>query len=509
MLHPISKRAPWQWIILLLTAASFSMLSLILLIRTEEAYVLPTAVLSFFFSGWFLHKTAEKTFSRLTEKPLLIIPAGGGSVILLCAMQQAAEAAKRSFSPWLILAALPAVLWLAVFLLDRGSVFLTELWQQTDPLTRRLYLIATAVLSGLVLLLYLTNASWYTQFDKVYSIDSGFCTKSIFPKLYYYDIRHPVMSVFTFPIHAILRTLTEWIAPAGLADALTAVFLQLINLQFLLLSGLIMTRLAGSRHLFPMWLVSLPFLLFSAFFEKYQICIFFLLLYASCLCGKKQRGEGALIASAAAMPTGIFLFADELFIREKPLKKLLRLLRTFAAGVMFLVCSGRIHLLIPHILLDEVKTMAERFGLKSLSIGECLNSFTNMVQGAFLGISSEIGNGKYLWIDVLGKLSLLGVLITAVMAVGIVVGRKQHFLRICTVWTAAALVLFVGVQWSVHASPLFSVYFAWAFLPLFQKGLQWGIERLKLKESVVYGVVFSVMGVINLATMIDIARFLK
>lgn len=38
--------------------------------------------------------------------------------------------------------------------------------------------------------------------------------------------------------------------------------------------------------------------------------------------------------------------------------------------------------------------MAERFGIKGLSVGKCLNSFTNLVHGAFIGITSHAGREK-------------------------------------------------------------------------------------------------------------------
>mgnify|MGYP006943367000 CR=1 FL=1 len=248
---------------------------------------------------------------------------------------------------------------------------------------------------------------------------------------------------------------------------------------------------------------------FFGFFEKYQICVFLLVLYVYRLCRKERGAEPYLIAAVGTMPTSVFLFADELLIKENIFQKLLRIGRTFAVGVMFLVCTGRIHLLVPRILLDEVSSMAQRFGLKSLSIRECLNSFTNLVHGAFLGISSENSAGKYIWTDVLGKISLLGVIIFVFMVLGVIVSRKEHFTRLCAVWTVSAFVLFVGFQWSVHASPLFSIYFAWAFIPLFQKGLQFVIEKLHLKEKAVYTVLITaifagVLGMMGAALAISI-----
>ena len=95
------------------------------------------------------------------------------------------------------------------------------------------------------------------------------------------------------------------------------------------------------------------------------------------------------------------------------------------------------------------------------------------------------------------------------MLIGIAVGRKSLFTRMCAVWTVAAAVLFVGFQWSVHASPLFSIYFAWAFIPLFCEGVDFLAERLRASKTAIYSVMIAGMAIINFMNMIEINQFLK
>ena len=506
-----------QWGAWVPFACSFSLLSFYLIIRFQKWYIIFTVALSFLFALFFIRKTWRENISYIKSHPGVSVLSLAVAVILVVAMHHTPgipdiEKWQFSFYPfvlWLRIFTMPALFYLTVMLFDKASRFISELWSEMSSSEKRLYLLSATFLSAAVLILYATNSKWYTQFDVVYSIDSGYCSKSIFPKLYYYDIRHPAMSVITFPIWSIVRSLLQLFAPAQLLDVMCVACVQLINIQFLLLTGIMIGKLSKSQYVFPLWLVSLPMLLFSAFFEKYQICVFLLVLYVYRLCRKERGAEPYLIAAVGTMPTSVFLFADELLIKENIFQKLLRIGRTFAVGVMFLVCTGRIHLLVPRILLDEVSSMAQRFGLKSLSIRECLNSFTNLVHGAFLGISSENSAGKYIWTDVLGKISLLGVIIFVFMVLGVIVSRKEHFTRLCAVWTVSAFVLFVGFQWSVHASPLFSIYFAWAFIPLFQKGLQFVIEKLHLKEKAVYTVLITAIFALNLVNIIDISIFLK
>ena len=408
---------------------------------------------------------------------------------------------------WWLLSA-PALFYLLVWIWRKASAFLTEFWQGMDLVDRRIYLIVTIASSAFIPILYLSNSQWYMQFDIVYSIDSGWCYQNIFPQLSYYDIRHPVMSVLTFPIWATVRSVLRLFVPNQLLDVLCVSIVQIINIQFLLLIGFMIGRLSKSRYVTLFYLVSMPTLLFTVFFEKYQLCTFLLVLYVYKLCKDSKGAKWDLMLATGTMPTSIFLVADELFIREPILSKIKRFVGIAVTGVCFLICSGRIRLLNPTTLFNEVSSMAQDFGLKNLSVKECLFSFTKMIQGSLVGLTSTV-DSRYLWTDILSSASLIGILALALALVGIVVNRKEHFVRICAIWLICGLVLFVVFQWSVHASPLFSIYFSWAIIPLIQKGLQFLSEKMHWKEKLVYACVLFPMLIVNVINVMDIGIFLK
>lgn len=109
----------------------------------------------------------------------------------------------------------------------------------------------------------------------------------------------------------------------------------------------------------------------------------------------------------------------------------------------------------------------------------------------------------------MGSVSLIGVFILVISIMGIIVNRRENFVKVCTVWLSFAFLLFTVFQWSVHESPLFSIYFSWAIIPLFQKGLQYMIDKFHWQERLVYVPLLLVMLVVNVLDIVNIGMFLK
>lgn len=93
-------------------------------------------------------------------------------------------------------------------------------------------------------------------------------------------------------------------------------------------------------------------------------------------------------------------------------------------------------------------------------------------------------------------------------ALGILVSFKEPFTRICCVWLGFSVILFCIVQWCVTGSPLFSILFTWALIPLFQKGFQFIIDKCHWKQNIAYGILLFFILVINIVSLIDIGNFL-
>lgn len=499
-------------------AISFAQLSFYQIVTYDAWIIGATMVLSFLCGLLVYKRIEEENIAYLKDHPKMALTLFVVAIMLIYAMYQVKGIPNKTvpFPPfslrlfrlryWLI--ATPALFFLLVWLGKTLGKFICKLWQGMDQMDRKIYLWGTVILSLVVMIFYTVEPNWYLQYDKVYSIDSGWCYKNLYPQLSYYDIRHPTLSIITFPLWALSRGLLSLFVPANLINVLCVTCVQLVNVQLLLLAGAMIRELSKSKWTFLIYLASFSVLTFTMFFEKYQICTFLLVLYAYLTCKRENGREISLILATGAMPTSILLFGNELFIREPLAAKIKRIFNIAMCGIMVLICTGRIHLLVPQVLLSETAAKAQRFGLKNLPIEGCAASFINMVHGAFLSLSSKSGE-EYLWADITHSVSLVGCVIFATVIIGLISNYKDKFIKLCAIWMSAGIVLFGIFQWGVKESPLFSIYFAWAAIPLFQKGIQIIIEKMRWKETVVYPSIIATMLTINVLTIIDIGKFLQ
>lgn len=408
---------------------------------------------------------------------------------------------------WMVFV-IPALFYLLVWVGRKAVAFFSSFWKGLCASDRKLYIGVTLLASAAVLIMYVVDAAWFLQYDNVYSIDSRFCFNKLFPKLSYYDIRHPIMSVVTFPLWSVVHTLLGWLVPANLLNALCAACIQFVNIQLLLIVGFMIRELSGSRQTLLIYLASAPVLLFMVTLEKYQIAVFFLVLYVYRLCREEKGTDGGLVLAAGIMPTSAFLYVNELIQKGPLIKKAGKLFHLFVTGTVFLLCTGRIHLLCPSILMQEVFSKTEVFGTKGLAMKNSIFSLTKMAHSIIYCLSSTSGT-KYLWADVLESPSVLGAVVFAVMLLGVLSSKRERFVRICVVWAAVSVILFCGVRWSVHESPLFGLYFTWAFVPLFQKGFQFILDKLHWNGRIAYSCLLVSMLVVNLSMLIDIGKYLR
>lgn len=507
-----------EWMTVAFWATSFAMLSFYLLLKYEKWLIIFTVLPTFAAAFFFVSKSWKENYQYAKRHPLILAAAVFISVDMVIKMHQIKGAPNIAmyFHPlpfhffrfrwWLL--AVPALCYLFIWVCRKGRGFLAEFWDGMGQTQRKTYVLLTVISSVLIFILYAENPQWYLQYDQVYSIDSGWAYQSILQNPFYYDIRHPFLNVFAFPLWATVHFVLRIFVPGQLLDTMCASCIQIINVQFLLLTGFMIEKLSKSRAALFLYLASSPMIIFSVFLEKYQFCVFLLMLYIYRRCTEKKNPEADLILACGSMATGFFLAATELLFKESWKIKAQRLFRIAAQGVALLICTGRIHLLNPGTLWAEVSAMAHAFGFKSFSAWECFISFAKAMQGSFWGLSSAaMEQSQYVWTNLLSGISVLNVLLIAIIVAGLVICRTDSFLKICGAWVVFAVILFMGFQWSVHESPLFSLYFSWAFIPLFQKGLQFVTEKLAWNEKIVYGIVLSSMIAVNILNIIDIKLF--
>ena len=536
-----------------LMASSFSMLSFYQIIELSKWTIIVTVLTAFVCGFCFYEAAARENLAYIKAHPYHCAAALFCAAAILWQMylQKGAPRYDTFFAPlpfhffrpayWAL--ALPGLFFLLLWGLRKARDFLLRFREGMDRTDRRMYLAVTAASSAVIMAAYISNPQWYMQFDSVYSIDAGYCVTTLFPVASYYYIVHPTLGLLTFPVWAVTQTALGLFAPSNLILTLTAACVQILNVQFLLLSGFMLARLAGNRWTLALYLCSLPMFLFTMFIEKCQIITFLMVLYVYLrtepreevplrkrrkaprvhgrkrvpLAGFLMDGGGHelnLMLSTGGIAFAGILYLCELFRREGRAAKLRGIARTAAWGVLFLICTGRAHMLAPLYIFNNTFEAVGLFGHQGTLPERCA-SFMNLVQGCFIGLSSQVGTGRsyaptaYMWGDPLSQVPRLSVLLLALILVGAAVRWKEPFTKYCALWLAGAAVLLIAAQWAIHVSPLFGVYFFWVLIPLFQQGLQFCVEKFRWRERAVYGGVLISMLAVNAAVMLDVAKFLR
>lgn len=169
---------------------------------------------------------------------------------------------------------------------------------------------------------------------------------------------------------------------------------------------------------------------------------------------------------------------------------------------------GRGHLLKTGI--AEVIDRKSEFSKNTYTMQEKIVATTKVFQTSLIAIpsSTEVKEHMYWWENLESKISITEIGIILVTAIGAIVNRKELFVKISAIWSVFAFGLFVVLNWSVKETPLFTIYFSWAIIPLFVMGMDFIIEKMKMKPQIIYGIIMIFMMVINAITMFDIQNYL-
>lgn len=506
-----------NYILEILMACSFAALSFYLLVGYAKVDVAITVVTAWILAFFFVNKTKEETWRFFLSHKKLCGCLLLCSVLLMNTMhQQKVEMMMAhpqmlfSFQISFRLLSLPAMIYFFIWTVREVSQFLLRFAAdlKLSKAAKKALLFFVGFLAVGLLALYAGNSVWYQQSDLVYSMDTRWVLEGICQDSLYFDIRHPVLGVIVTPVCLVISSILGFFFSGEWHTLLVAASIQTINVCLLIFIGLTIMRLSQNKWVFWLYMVSFPTILFSVVLEKFQVCTFLLVVYLYMLSSHSKRTEIPLIMAIGAMPTSVFIYLNELLIHEPLSDKIKRAVRYGIFGVLFLICTGRANLLNLWELYDSVDGMTKIFGAERNSIKELLYSFLNMIHGCFLALPS-IQNHGYTWQNILENVSCFSVILLAVVLLGAVVGRKEQFIRACTVWLAFAAVFIFVLRWSVHESPLFSIYFSWALIPLFQRGIQFLIDRLHLPERISYSFLLLAMLAVNVAQMVNIGIFLR
>lgn len=476
-----------------------------------------TAIISFLCAIYFWFKKKEEIYKFIkTNVKFTVLCAIVVYMIILQLYVTKGMMCKELAKDWIMnpfrvryfAISLFSALCIGVYVGNKIKEWILDLYHSLDTWDKKAYVIATIISFFVIVIAYSSNANWYLQYDKVYSLDSGWCFKNVFPSATYYDIRHPLLSIFTFPIWAVAHTIVNLIIPGNLSSVVTAIMLQIINAQLLILIGLQIKALTKNKWIFILYMLSFQTILYTVFFEKYQLCTFLVVLYVFTVCHRKENSTASLVSAAGAMPTSCVIGIGELFTKDKFSQKIKKITKIIVVTILTFICLGRGHVLQYGI--TEMTKQREQFSNKTYTIQEKAISTTKVFEGSVISLPSQVTkNHKYLWEDLESKISIGSITVLVFMVIGSIANRKEIFTKLCIAWSIFAVILFMVLNWSTHETPLFAIYFSWAMIPLFVMGIDKVVEKLKVNPKIVYITITSIITVINICTMFDIQKFLQ
>lgn len=142
--------------------------------------------------------------------------------------------------------------------------------------------------------------------------------------------------------------------------------------------------------------------------------------------------------------------------------------------------------------------MYNTFSNNVLTFNEKVLSSFSMVQRTIVGIDLTVINSKCLWLNLTSRISYIGIDITVVSIIEFFVHRKELMAKMSMVWVMFYLVLFTFLNWIPHESPLFNIYFAWAYIVLFVYGIDYLFEKFKLNKQVSYNLLYIAFTLVNI-----------
>jgi len=505
-------------IIIISLSISISLLSLYMMIgNITNIFKIITLLVSFSFSIIYLYKNYHLLQEQIPKNKLSIII----SLILSCIIfyeltisPNMSEVIKRFYNIdkvyYLIF---PGLYFIITITFIHIKNWLKKFFKEMSNNEKKIYIFTSIIMFILIFIIYSTTNYFYSQFDEIYSMDSGWIYENFIPNPHYYDIRHPITSILVFPIYAIINFIFN--------IQLKPIMLQFINIQLLIITGLELKRLTKNKWVFIFYMLSFPTILFLLFYEKYILSVFLMVTYLYNTFINKQNSHLVLILAIGTMPTNIFIALTELF-RKISIKDKIKNINTISLiAILIIIVSGRIHCFTG--CFNELIELKGKFGSHKFTTIEKFNSTTKMIEQSFIALPSSnhlyINNTTnetkniYFWNNLTNSISYVAIGILAIIFIGIkdyYNKNKQVYLSFLTA-LAFSFILFIILNWATNESPLFSICFSWAIIPLFIYGLNKLFKLLKISKKYhkyIYSTLIILMTIINITGFTDMYKYI-
>ena len=214
-----------------------------------------------------------------------------------------------------------------------------------------------------------------------------------------------------------------------------------------------------------------------------------------------------IISATSIMPTSGFATIFEFINKKSFKKKIINIGKILIVGVLVFICLGRGHSLVNG--LDELKFAKDKYASAELSLTEKINSTSKVFDTTSIGLPSKEKGIFYLWNDLSKSISVLSIIIMIIILIGIIhyIKRKDYIYISFLSWLLFIPILFILLNWAPHETPLFTIYFSWAIIPLFIYGIEYIFKKIKLKRKTInciYGLMIISIISINLYRLYDV-----
>lgn len=284
-----------------------------------------------------------------------------------------------------------------------------------------------------------------------------------------------------------------------LHESIYFIFLSMFQVILLLFTAILLKRIMKNDKFMYFYVLSFPTIFYSIIIEKFQLCVFLIVLFIYIrLQDKEERDleDISLISAVGAITTSAVLGIWS--NREKGIKKFQQWLYVALIFIGVSVVFGKWNILI------TVFDYAKKFG--DLPLKNRIYGVTELFASCLFAPLFTIIKTTFIWANRAEYINLLGAGLCILCIYSFIKNRKNKFCQICFSWICFSLFLFLVMNWYCYEAPLFNLYFSWAILGLLFLLLQNILKKLGDNRFIWLGI-FILMGTININHMIQIFQF--
>ncbi|MCL1805644.1 MAG: hypothetical protein FWG28_06570 [Clostridiales bacterium] len=452
-----------------------------------------------------------------------------GAVGLLARVFPAAAGTARAMIPHaktLMTVMTGIALWLVFYWMANGlRIYAPPFIRSLNGTEIALLVTGVVVSMALIFIVYSRTNLFYLPardghivlYDAVFTSDSGILMETnAFANLNAgeNDLRHPLFGLFSMPVGIVASWIAYCFRSHELAYVLSLSFLQVLAL---LLAMVLVSRLAGLRHLdqiafLLLYYISFPSMLFLLTIEQYIMALFWLMLYLYAVtAGKGASGPWLGIcfagASGSLLTSGFFIFFSP---REGGWKQgLLTILKTGLAFCAFVAAFGQLPLFTGAV---PALRRLSRFAAAGLPFMEKLQLYLKFVADCLLapgGAASHAYAHASYQLPAPEGLSRVGIALLVLALAGFALNYKNKFCLMSLSWVLFSFCLLCLAGWGAEENGmiLYSLYFSWAFLALIFAGLTKALAKHPFIRFGLAAAAFLVVAAVNIQELRELIRF--